>query len=355
MLANIILHDKKASTAERVAWAETLNLPTRDAARAMKCMAWTAMHAAELKAAAGVSLKGRKATGGPVYSCSLSWEKGAAPSDGHMRETGLASLGVLGLSGHEAVLIRHTDTEHDHLHIVVNLVHPETGRRAKLSKDRLKLSEWAERYEREHGQIVCPKRVQNNERRRHGEFVKHRAKEAAQAIGFEAECDRHKAKLREIKRQQQEIVAPRQQGHETAAIAISADADNDNEERDNTCEQTPEEDSRTRTPGGGGRSRRRGGRASLFRSPLRKRRERRFTSYRGKRRYRADPDRVTPGRGMRFRGGGKKKPVKGASTGRMWTANARELIQAQGTTRYPATAPSGAIGQRRSLTPVPYF
>ena len=116
------LHDKKASTAERVASAETLNLPTRDAARAMKCMAWTAMHAAELKAAAGVSLKGRKATGGPVYSCSLSWEKGAAPSDGHMRETGLASLGVLGLSGHEAVLIRHTDTEHDHLHIVVDLV-----------------------------------------------------------------------------------------------------------------------------------------------------------------------------------------------------------------------------------------
>jgi hypothetical protein len=32
-------HDKQAATSEWVAWTETLNLPTRDPAKTMKCMA----------------------------------------------------------------------------------------------------------------------------------------------------------------------------------------------------------------------------------------------------------------------------------------------------------------------------
>jgi hypothetical protein len=60
-------HDKQAATSERVAWIETLNLPTRDPAKAMKCMAWTAMHADAIREAAGGSRAGCKATQGPVY------------------------------------------------------------------------------------------------------------------------------------------------------------------------------------------------------------------------------------------------------------------------------------------------
>jgi hypothetical protein len=175
------LHDKGASTSERVAWVKTLNMLTEDGEEAMICMAVTSMHADAIRAKAGGSRKGREATKGDVYGMSLSFEKGAAVSDEEMLEAGLSALAAVGMTSHQAVLIRHTDTDHPHLHIIVNLVHPKTGIRAKLGNDRLKLSAWAEAYEREHGKIVCPQRVENNERRRNGEFVKHREEEAAQA------------------------------------------------------------------------------------------------------------------------------------------------------------------------------
>ena len=65
------LHDKKALTRERVAFTHTENLPTRDPDKAIKCMAWTALRANEIKARSGASTKGRKMTD-PVYCYSLS-------------------------------------------------------------------------------------------------------------------------------------------------------------------------------------------------------------------------------------------------------------------------------------------
>jgi hypothetical protein len=53
------LHDKKASTRERVTFTHTENLPTRDPDKAIKCMAWTAMRQQQLKARAGGSVRGR--------------------------------------------------------------------------------------------------------------------------------------------------------------------------------------------------------------------------------------------------------------------------------------------------------
>ena len=58
--------------------------------------------------------------------------------------------------------------------MIVNRVHPETGIAAKLSNDHLKLSAWAEEFERRQGQIRCEQRVENNALRRQGEFVKDR-------------------------------------------------------------------------------------------------------------------------------------------------------------------------------------
>jgi hypothetical protein len=61
------LHDKRQIgeavrlTTGRVAWAETVNLPTRDPERAWKIMAHTALAQAHLKAAAGIKATGRNA------------------------------------------------------------------------------------------------------------------------------------------------------------------------------------------------------------------------------------------------------------------------------------------------------
>ena len=92
------LHDKKALTPERVAFTHTENLPTRDADKAIKCMAYTAMRQHELKARAGGSTKGRKLEQ-PVYCYSLSWAPGEEPTQEEMIEAAKDTLRELGMSG----------------------------------------------------------------------------------------------------------------------------------------------------------------------------------------------------------------------------------------------------------------
>ena len=119
-----------------------------------------------------VSLKGRKSQY-PVYAYSLSWHPEQAPDRAHMIEIATESLKVNGLDqGYEVLMVAHNDEPHPHIHVIVNRVHPETGIMAPLSNDYLKLSRWAEAYERDRGKIYCEQRVENNERRRRGEYVK---------------------------------------------------------------------------------------------------------------------------------------------------------------------------------------
>jgi hypothetical protein len=172
------LHDKKAETRERVAFTHTVNLPTRDPDKAIRLMAYTAMHQSEIKARAGGSTRGRKLAD-PVYCYSLSWAPGEDPSQEEMIGAAQETLKALRLEGHEALLVGHNDEPHPHIHVIVNRVNPETGIAAPLKMDHLKLSAWAEAFERRQGQIRCEQRVENNERRRSGEFVKDRGSQKA--------------------------------------------------------------------------------------------------------------------------------------------------------------------------------
>jgi hypothetical protein len=165
------LHDKGALTSERVAFSHTENLPTRDAEKAVKCMAWTAMHQSEIKARAGGSAKGRKLEN-PVYTYSLSWAPDESPTPEAMIEAARESVRALGLEGHEMLFVSHNDEPHPHIHVIVNRVHPETGIAAPLSNDHLKLSAWAEEYEKRQGKIRCEQRVENNAMRRKKHFVR---------------------------------------------------------------------------------------------------------------------------------------------------------------------------------------
>jgi hypothetical protein len=88
------------------------------------------------------------------------------------------SLKALGLSEHEAVIACHTDKEHHHVHVVVNTVHPYTGKTAPMKFSKLEFSRWAEAYEKEHG-IHCEERIKNNEKRR--EIAREREEERAGA------------------------------------------------------------------------------------------------------------------------------------------------------------------------------
>jgi hypothetical protein len=65
---------------------------------------------------------------------------------------------------HQAILVSHNDTEHRHVHILLNRVHPETGMTLDDRKDQIRAQKWALGYEREQGVILCPARVEKYER-----------------------------------------------------------------------------------------------------------------------------------------------------------------------------------------------
>lgn len=168
--ARYYLHDKQANTSDRVGFVETINLPTNDAQRAVAHMIDTAAHANQLKKAAGFKESHKQAK--PVYVYSLSWSPDENPTQEEQLEAARESLEALGFTDRQVLIVSHTDQKHPHVHVIVNKVCPETGISARTSHDQIKLSEWAEAYEKRHGRVLCPERVKNNEARRRGEWRK---------------------------------------------------------------------------------------------------------------------------------------------------------------------------------------
>lgn len=172
------LHDKRQDgearrdTAERVAWTETRNLATDDPDTARRIMIATASQAEALKKAAGIRSTGRKSTQ-HVYAYSIGWhddEKGKIDRAEMVRAAD-ASLKALGADHLQAVLVCHQDTDHPHVHIVLNRVNPQTGRMDPFDQnDFHKLDGWALSYRQSRAEEhkYCPARVEKRDARRAG-------------------------------------------------------------------------------------------------------------------------------------------------------------------------------------------
>ena len=160
------LHDKGADTAERVGWTETRNLMTDDPQGAKQIMIATALQADELKKAAGIKAAGRKSTQS-VYAYALSWHPDEAEKldKAEMLAAADASLKELKADHLQAVIVCHTDQKHPHVHVIINRVDPADGRMHPFKNDRLKLSDWANQYERDRGNIVTPAREEKRQKR----------------------------------------------------------------------------------------------------------------------------------------------------------------------------------------------
>jgi hypothetical protein len=154
-------------------------VPTDDPDRAVAHMIDLAEHANELKASAG--LKAGRKLQNPVYAYSLAWSPDEAPTQAEQLAAAKETIKALGLENHQSLIVSHNDTDHPHVHVIVNRVCPETGRAAVMSNDRLKLSQWAQGYEERHGKIHCQARVENNEEREKGNWRKHRAESRKQS------------------------------------------------------------------------------------------------------------------------------------------------------------------------------
>jgi len=165
-------HDKGARTTDRVAWTHTANMMTDKVDKAWRVMAYTAKNQDSLKRASGQKATGAKMKK-PVFAYSIAWHPEQQPNKGEMLEAANQSLEALGLTEHEVMMAAHRDEPQQHVHVVVNTVHPVTGLVANLEYTKRKAQDWATEYEREHGKVYCKMRDENYEKRKQGEHTKY--------------------------------------------------------------------------------------------------------------------------------------------------------------------------------------
>lgn len=177
-------------TDDRVWFTDTRNCLNIDPERALEEMWRTAEDQAYLKLQAGVKLGGRPCTE-PVKTLSLSWHKDDRPDPQHMVEAANSFLKHMGWEKHQAVYVGHNDTEHRHIHIILNRVNPEDGRTLDDYQDKKRAQVWALAYEKEHENLRCEVRelrAATRERRapelnpsQQSEFAQHQQKPPAPA------------------------------------------------------------------------------------------------------------------------------------------------------------------------------
>lgn len=113
-LAAYLVHGRTGLEEGRIGWASARNLPTTDPELAATLM----------RATAAQNVRVEK----PVYHLALAFDPGDPVDRATMERVADRVLERLGLDGHQALVVAHRDREHPHLHILVNRVHPETGK-----------------------------------------------------------------------------------------------------------------------------------------------------------------------------------------------------------------------------------
>jgi Relaxase/Mobilisation nuclease domain len=159
-LATYLTRDAEAETSDRVGWTHTLNCANDHVPAAVNEMLWTARDAELLKQEAGVRAGGRQ-TEKTVKHLSLNWAPDERPTQAHMIATTEDFLRHMQWNEHQAVLVAHTDKAYAHVHVMLNVIHPETGLALDDDFERRSAQAWAENYEREHGGIRCENRLHN--------------------------------------------------------------------------------------------------------------------------------------------------------------------------------------------------
>lgn len=149
--------EQMPKTDERVWFTDTRNLMATDPERAFVEMWKTAEDQQWLKRQAGGKTCGRVCEE-PVKTLSLAWHKDDQPTPEHMIEAADAFIKHMGWQEHQAVYVGHNDTEHKHIHIILNRVHPETGKTLDDFREYKRAQEWALAYEKEHENVRCVER-----------------------------------------------------------------------------------------------------------------------------------------------------------------------------------------------------
>ncbi|HEY0950540.1 relaxase/mobilization nuclease domain-containing protein [Nocardioides sp.] len=115
-LASYLATGRTGRGSDRVAWSEGRNIPTDRPELAAEIMHHTAAGRRDERVAQ------------PVYHVAISFDLKDRPTRSQMRQVADRMLEDLGLGGHQALIVAHRDRAHQHVHILVNRIHPETGK-----------------------------------------------------------------------------------------------------------------------------------------------------------------------------------------------------------------------------------
>ncbi len=136
-LAAYLANGRSGKEQERVAWTASRNLPTEDPELAATFMCATAARSDRVET--------------PVYHVALSFDPNDPVDRAAMERVADRVLDRLGLGEHQAIIVAHRDRAHAHLHLLVNRVHPETGKAWERWKDRPLIQEVLREEERSLG------------------------------------------------------------------------------------------------------------------------------------------------------------------------------------------------------------
>jgi Relaxase/Mobilisation nuclease domain len=112
-LANYLVRDRTDGL-DRVAWSATRNLPTDDVRLAAQFMRPTAAENTRVQQ--------------PVYHLTVSFHPDDVVTRPMMERVADRLLTDLKLCQHQVVIVAHGDRDHPHMHLMVNRIHPTSGR-----------------------------------------------------------------------------------------------------------------------------------------------------------------------------------------------------------------------------------
>ncbi|MEZ5776652.1 MAG: relaxase/mobilization nuclease domain-containing protein, partial [Hyphomicrobiaceae bacterium] len=142
-LASYLRHGRTRPTSpDRVAWVIGHNIPTADPMLAAAIMTATARQSARCTT--------------PAYHLSINWREDERPAPEAMQEIARRTLELAGLGEHQALVMGHGDKPHRHLHMMINRVHPGTGKAWSAFQDFRRFDRIMKALAEAHGFLFVP-------------------------------------------------------------------------------------------------------------------------------------------------------------------------------------------------------
>jgi Relaxase/Mobilisation nuclease domain len=147
-LARYLINGKSGTPSpDRVAWLFACNLPTEDPMEAAAYMAATAEQSTRCT--------------NPAYHVIISWRPDEHPLPNVMQDVALDAIDLMGLTEYQALLMGHGDKDHAHLHMMINRVHPVTGKAWSTTQDYLRFDRVMKLLSEQYGFLYVPSHTFN--------------------------------------------------------------------------------------------------------------------------------------------------------------------------------------------------